>query len=239
MESPDMISRLVVAWILFCLSVASPSSTCEAQIQPFETFATASRTTRTDFRTLHESLERLAHDRNLRLEFLGSACEWEGGGFPDRMQGRFEIVPARGKLPFLGDPTPRPIEYIGRGALRRIRLDPDTGRLIAEDGGDLENLRLKKIDFLFGFVDRDDQNMFSIEIRKSYSSDEIKVTALNHRDSGRAPLREVLDSLESKMRLISKLREARKKGLGEEQPEKRLSEREVRDPKLTSPPKPN
>jgi hypothetical protein len=171
------------------------------------------RSFETDFRTLHECLARVARDQGLKIQ-------QSGGGFggaavrKDFNYGAegYRIVPDREKLPFLksqhslmfvigtefDDQTPT------------LKLDPDTGELTILKGMDI-GVNVSQIMIHFFLKDEKSKVICEVELVRKYSEKGIKVLLTSPEKDGRAKCREIMTSIESKMKLASRLKEAKKK----------------------------
>jgi hypothetical protein len=179
----------------------------------------------TDFRTLCEGIVRVARDRGLSAEIIpGTGVGWEDAGFKMRAREAFALKADPQSLPFLGDQAMRPLAHIGpvrehkKGVdFRAIILDLETGELRGPAGVDLAGLRIHEVEIHVGLTKGDDtEELYDICIRKSFEKKQLTVSISSELKGGRELSRDLLNSLESRVKLASKLREIRKQREGKQ-----------------------
>jgi hypothetical protein len=195
----------------------------------------------TDFHTIYECLERVALDDGLSIQFRGTGSGWRRRG---PLDGPFLIVADEQRFPFLRDGVLRrdvrrvPGQDAKGGEWRKIEVDLDTGELTGPEGVDLKGLEMTSLRLHFTLKRTINDEPCQVELAREYSDKHIKVSISKGGEDGRAFSRDLMASLESKLILASKLREARKKARHGEQREKRGSERKEGEPMPTSPERP-
>jgi hypothetical protein len=170
-----------------------------------------------DFRTLYGCLQRMARDRNFKLQRTGGGWGWTGSKEVDQLKERFAIVAERDKLHF----DDEPIIYIGdigpqsvkrpRSQLRTIKLDPDTGDLSPPGAVQLGQLTITEINFSFDFYDSSNRSILHANIMRIYPEKAVRVEVTSKEKDGPAICRDFMASLESKLKLAAKLKEAKAK----------------------------
>jgi hypothetical protein len=184
----------------------------------------AERTYLADYCTIYEGLERVALDGGLAIKLSGMGSAWETlGGLEMRAKELFAVVADEQKFPFLGSGLDSHFCYIGRflddrplddrrrSELRKIRLDLDTGDLRGPDGVDLEGLRILRVKLTFTLMSEAGAEVCKIHVHRKFPDKQLKVSISSRRNDMQASCRDLLASLESKLELASKLRQAKEK----------------------------
>jgi hypothetical protein len=177
-----------------------------------------------DYCTIADCLERVAHDEGLAIEESAGGSAWDGIRFQERAKELFAVVADEQKFPFLGDGQRSRFCYIGRAVesralseLRRIKVDLDTGKLTGPAGVDLEGLRIVSVRLTFTLRSREGVEVCEVHVDREFPDQRVNVSLRTEREQGPDLCRDLLDSLESKLRLASRLKAARKARRADEQ----------------------
>jgi hypothetical protein len=207
-----MSPRIVLVWAMFGSLYPLGAITTVADEPTSE-----ERRFLTDFRTMYECMQRVARDRNLSLHRAGGGWGCANGEHADRLKERVAIVADREKLYFDEEPIiyvaeiGSPSDKRDRAALRTIKLDPDTGELRVPEGIDLGKFKAFALGFDFQFMDINRKIIYQVNIRRDYNTKGITVAITSGQNDERAICREFMTSLESKLKLAAKLKEAKAK----------------------------
>jgi hypothetical protein len=204
----------------------------------------------TDFRTLCECIHKVEHDlglresgtpHRLRGEIVGANLKLAKLFNPDVDQPAIIIID-REKLPHV---EPHQIHVAMHARWSRtehphlgctIKLDPDTGESkIDPDSGELSEsagfelvgFRARSIQMFKHLVYDHGEKQIRVEIARHYPSERVEVQITSREKDGPAICRELMASLDSKLRLATKLKDAREKRTREEmhrKPTQRISE---------------
>jgi hypothetical protein len=106
--------------------------------------------------------------------------------------------------------------------LPKIKVDLDTGELSGPDGVDLKGLRLLSVRLTFTLRTEAGLEVWKIDVDRNFPDKRVKLYVYTQQKNARDDCRERLASLESKLKLASRLREAKAKKdrRSESQPEK-------------------
>jgi hypothetical protein len=197
-----------------------------------------------DFRTIYECLERVLRDDGLAIEFSGSGSSWSFSGSGGGANQAFVVVADERKFPLLKDralahlaghiPGPNP-----NGAEpRKVVLDLDTGELTSPEGVDVSGWRITRLQLHVTLTQPGAKESCHINVAREFPGQHIKVSISGRPKDGEDSRRDLLPSLESKLKLASKLSEAKKKARRAEHQEMRASDPKANGPMPTSPEKP-
>ncbi len=135
----------------------------------------------------------------------------------------FAVVADERKFPFLREDglgrfccvgrciDGHPVDSRSLTQLRKIKVDLDTGELSGPDGVDLKGLRLLCVRLTFTLKNEVGLEVWKIKVDREFSDKRMKLYIGSQRKDWRADCRELLASLESKLKLASRLREVKAK----------------------------
>jgi hypothetical protein len=184
------------------------------------------RSFQTDFRTLYECIERVARGRGLRVECRGAGWQCEHEWRVRRLEERFALVVDPEKLRF-AEGSVIHIDEVGRitdkrplSQLRTIKLDPDTGGLSPPADIDLRGFEVTAVRFHFTLYNASNERMAYVEAQKRYADPKIRVEIDSPAPGDPALWRDLMEELQSKLRLAARLKEAREARRRKEKPGK-------------------
>ncbi len=216
-----MPSRTVLAWAASgWLLLVGAAGTADAQRKRVDMVVRppmAERRFLADYCTISDCLARVARDDGFTIIESAGGSAWDGMRFQERAKELFAIVADEQKFPFLGDDQRRRFCYIGRAVenrelsdLRRIKLDLDTGELTGPDGVDLEGLRILRVRLAFTLTSSAGVEVCKVNVDREFPEKQVNVSLRSEQEEGRDLCRDLLNSLESKLKLASRLKDAKK-----------------------------
>jgi hypothetical protein len=225
--SPAMKSRAVLTWAAcasILLLVADGTTRGQERVrQWFDDDITEERSFLADFRTLYECLERVARDDGLIVNFRSIAIKWPG-------QEGSEVLWFEQSFPsqdrrVLAHGAPRTLS--DSHGHTEIFFNIETGELMGPEGVAFKDLQIRRVTLRLTLT-RPDKEPYRVILAREFPDRRIKASIVRIKSSiaseeldRRAVLRDLLASLESKLKLATQLREARKRRGQDAQPEKR------------------
>jgi hypothetical protein len=163
---------------------------------------------------VYECVERVGREHGLRLDLRGTGSNWAGGDLAGQKV-TYVVEASEEELPFLEHGSTLEIARFGEPdgrnvSTRKLKLDPETGELLAPEGVDLKGLKPTSLSLTFRMRSPEQEEPCDIEFRRDYGVEGIRVTISTRRKDGRTFCRDFLTSLDSKIKLALKLREAKK-----------------------------
>ncbi len=216
-----MESRAVLTWAacgsLFLL-VADGTARGQGMVGEWvEEEITEERSFLADFRTLYECLERVARDDGLVVKFQSIAVQWPGDD--DSVALWYEQGFPSQERRILGHLVPRTISN-SHGHTKTF-FNIETGELMGSEGLAFKDLQIRMVQLRLTLKRPDTKESYRVVLTREFPDRGIKASIASEEEDRRSVLRDLLASLESKLKLAAKLREARKRRGQDAQPEKR------------------
>jgi hypothetical protein len=102
-----------------------------------------------------------------------------------------------------------------------IFFNIETGELMGPEGVAFKDLQIRRVTLRLTLTRPDTKESYRVILAREFPDRRIKASIVSEEEDRRAVLRDLLASLESKLKLAAKLREARKRRGQDAQPEKR------------------
>jgi hypothetical protein len=222
-----MESRAVLTWAAcasLVLLVADGTTRGQGNArQWFDEDITEERSFLADFRTLYECLERVARDDGLIVNFRSITMQWPGEK-DSQVSWHERSFPSQERR-ILAHGVPRTLS--DSHGHTEIFFNIETGELMGPEGVPFKDLQIRRVE-LHLTLTRPDKEPYLVILAREFpdrrikaSIVRIKASIVSEEEDKRAVLRDLLASLESKLKLAAKLREARKRRGQDAQPEKR------------------
>ncbi len=216
-----MESRAVLTWAAFgllFLFVAGGTTRGQDKVrQWWDDEITEERSFLADFRTLYECVERVARDDGLIVNFRSIAMQWPGEKDSEVLW--FEQnFPAQERR-ILGHGVPRTLS--DSHGHTEIFFNIETGELMGPQGVAFKDLQIRMVRLSLTLSRPVTKELYRVNLAREFPDRRIKTSIGSEDHDRRAVLRDLLASLDSKLKLALKLREARKRRVQDAQPEKR------------------
>ncbi len=176
-----------------------------------------------DFRTLYECLERVARDDALIVNFRSITMQWPGEK-GSQVVWHERSFPSQERR-ILAHGVPRTLS--DSHGHTEIFFNIETGELMGPEGVPFKDLQIPMVELRLTLT-RPDKEPYLVTLAREFpdrrikaSIGRIKALIVSEEEDKRAVLVDLLASLESKLKLAAKLREARKRRGQDAQPEKR------------------
>jgi hypothetical protein len=170
-----------------------------------------------DFRTLYECVERVARDDGLIVNFQSISMRWPGvEGSQVLWYERSFPSQERRILAHLVPPT-----LSDRCGHTEIFFNIETGELMGPEGVPFKDLQIRGVWLRLNLTRLDTKESYRVTLARKFPERVIKASIACEQQDKRAVLRDLLASLESKLKLAAKLREARNRRGLDVQREKR------------------
>jgi len=216
-----MESRAVLTWAAcgsLSLLVADGTTRGQGQVREWCVEAiTEERSFPADFRTLYQCLERVAHDDGLIVNFRSIEVQWPGKKATAVLW--YEQSFPSQERHILAHGFPRTLS--DRYGRTEIFINIETGELMGPEGVAFKDLQIRRVCLRLTFMRPDTKEFYDVILARKFPERRIKASIVSDREDRRTVLRELLASLESKLKLAAKLSEARKRRGLDAQPEKR------------------
>ena len=170
-----------------------------------------------DFRTLYECLERVARDDGLIVNFRSITMQWPGEKDSEVLWYERSFPSQERRI--LGHLVPRTLS--DSHGHTKIFFNIETGELMGPDGIAFKDLQIRMVRLSLTLMRPDTKELYRVILAREFPDRRIKTSIDSEDLDRRAVLRDLLASLESKLKLAAKLREARKRRRQDAQPEKR------------------
>jgi len=216
-----MESRAVLTWAacgsLFLL-VADGTTRGQDKVRQWcDEEITEERAFLADFRTLYECLERVARDDGLIVNFRAIAMKWPGEEDSEVLWYERSFPSQERRI--LAHLVPRTLS--DSHGHTEIFFNIETGELMGPEGVAFKDLQIRRVQLRLTLTRPDTKESYRVILAREFPDRRIKASIVSEEEERRAVLRDLLASLESKLKLAAKLREARKRRGQDAQPEKR------------------
>jgi hypothetical protein len=158
-----------------------------------------------DFRTAYECLERAARDDGLIVNFRAIVMKWPGDDDSEVLWYERSFPSEEGRI--LAHLVPRSLST----KCSEIYVNSDNGELMGPEGVALKDWRIRRIRLLLTLTRPDTKECYRVILAREFPDRQIKVTLVSEEEDRQAVLQDLLGSLESKLKLASKLKEAGKR----------------------------
>ncbi len=240
MFSRILLAGLAAGWLVMAPAATTAQVPAKVRREAFRSNAERGAFL-ADFATVYDCVERVARDRGMVVSQNGTGLSWQGRPGTDES---FVLVADERECPslegrVLGHMVSRvPRKRVNDAASRKVRLDLDTGKLSGPDGVDLVGVRIVSVRLRVTLKRPGAADSCQVELGREFSEEQTRVWINREGKDGQEFSRELMSSLESKLKLAMKLGEAKKKARREERGEKRESDPKPGDPMPTGPGKP-
>jgi hypothetical protein len=216
MESRDVLTW--AAWAALFLVVADGTTRGQGKVREWcVEEITEERSFLADFRMLYECLERVARDDVLIVNFRSITMQWPAE--KDTEVSWFERNFPSQERRILARRVPRALSDSHGHTV--IFFNIETGELMGPEGVAFKDLQIRMVRLRLTLTRPDTRELYRVILAREFPDRRIKTSIVSEDQDRRAVLRHLLASLESKLKLAAKLREARKRRGQDAQPEKR------------------
>jgi hypothetical protein len=216
-----MESRAVLTWAAcasILLLVADGTTRGQERVRHWpDDEITEERSFVADFRTLYECLERVARDDGLIVNFRSIAIKWPGQEDSEVLW--FERSFPSQERRILAHGVPRTLS--DSHGHTEIFFNIETGELMGPEGVAFKDLQIRRVTLRLTLTRPDTKESYRVILAREFPDGRIEASIVSEEEDRRAVLRDLLASLESKLKLATQLREARKRRGQDAQPEKR------------------